>query len=79
MKRKITAVLLCVALIVSVTPVVYAQNTIDVTPSIVTNDENAVQTAREPYIVGEIIEKRTEDTKQFLMSDRCHVQPISAL
>ena len=31
MKRKIISVLLCVALIVSVTPVVYAQNTIDVT------------------------------------------------
>lgn len=70
MKRKITAVLLCVALIVSVTPVVYAQNTTDDTPPIVTKNENAVQTAREPYIVGEIIEKRTEDTKHFLMSDR---------
>ena len=69
MKRKIISVLLCVALVVSVTPIVYAQDTINSTIPI-TDTVSPTQTASEPYIVGEITEKRTENTKHFLMSDR---------
>lgn len=69
MKRKIISVLLCVALIVSVAPVVSAQGYIDNTIPYA-DSENLVESIDEPYIVGEIIEKRTEDTKHFLMSDR---------
>lgn len=69
MKRKIISVLLCVALAISVTPIVYAQDTLDSTIPI-TDTVNPTQMETEPYIVGEIIEKRTADTKHFLMSDR---------
>ena len=69
MKNKIIAVLLSVTLILGVMPVVSAQ----------TSDKEIMQTAvnantekveNEPYIVGELVEKRTANTKSFLMSDR---------
>ena len=69
MKKKIISVLLCVALAISVTPIVYAQDTLDSTTPI-TDTVTPTQVETEPYIVGEIIEKRTADTKHFLMSDR---------
>ena len=69
MKRKIISVLLCVALIVSVAPIVSAQGYTDNTIPFV-DSENLAESITEPYIVGEIIEKRTEDSKHFLMSDR---------
>ncbi len=66
--KKITAVLLCIAIIISVTPVVAAQN---VNNDVVnTISQNTTETQSQPYIVGEIPEKRTKDTKYFLMSDR---------
>lgn len=67
--KKIISVLLCVALIVSVAPIVSAQGYIDNTISSM-DSENLAESITEPYIVGEIIEKRTENTKHFLMSDR---------
>lgn len=66
---KLTAVLLCVALVLSVMPIVSAQAAPD-NFEYTTSDENVVPAVSEPYIVGEITEKRTENTKHFLMSDR---------
>ena len=63
MKKKIISVLLCVALAVSVTPIVYAQDTLDSTTPI-TDTVTPTQVETEPYIVGEIIGK---DRGRFLV------------
>jgi len=69
MKRKFISALLCVAIMFSVMPIVSAQATTD-NIEYISSDENVVQATSEPYIMYELIEKRTENTKHFLMSDR---------
>ena len=67
--RRIIAIILCAAVVVGVMPMVSAQDTGEnVTQPVISEDNN--YTASEPYIVGELTEKRTENEKQFLMSDR---------
>lgn len=69
MTKKLISVLLCVALVLSVTPIVYAQEiSNDIVPTV--TYENGNQIVEKPYIIGELTEKRTENTKHFLMSDR---------
>lgn len=69
MTKKLISVLLCVALVLSVTPIVYAQEiSNNIVPTV--TYENGNQIVEEPYIIGELTEKRTENTKHFLMSDR---------
>ena len=76
MKKKITAVLLCVAIIIGVMPVVSAQEVTDNKISVTNNGEAVNQATSEPYIIGELTEKRTQDTKHFLMSDRSIVAAV---
>lgn len=67
--RRIIAIILCAAVVVGVMPMVSAQDTGEnVTQPVISEDNN--YTASEPYIVVELTEKRTENEKQFLMSDR---------
>ena len=63
---KLTAVLLSLALVVSVVPIVSAQAVVEPSETVIANQITQEEPA---YIIDEIVEKRTETTKHFLMSD----------
>ena len=70
--KKLTAILLCISLLFTTSFSINAQNAAKTNT---TADEQVITTVEntglaEPYIIGELKEKRTENTKHFLMSDR---------
>ena len=67
--KKIIALILSIALIIGVMPIVSAQNAASGDNAQTTTYTAPTNEAPDPYIVSELTEKRTENTKHFLMSD----------
>ena len=68
--NKLIAVLLSIAILISVTPVISADADSEVSANNTVIGETDTYTVSKPYIISELSEKRTSNTKTFLMSDR---------
>ena len=67
MFKKIIAFILSLSIVLTAIPVVFAEETATTHSTLSGESTNSYE---EPYIVCELPEKRSEDTKHFLMSDR---------
>ena len=84
MKKPLTQIcsfILCIAMVIGILPAqVFAEPAQNKPPGTSTLTENAQATkqATDAFVVGELIDKRTEHTKEFLLSNGNHVAAVYA-